>query len=112
MRSRIRRRFTIRTLAIVVTLVCTYFGAWEATRRYGNPLLDQSSVRSYAQIPRFPSCRDCFFLLFGRVVFDQRSIDFAAEETEAVDRSAGAACVRIGDCEDQWWGVIEVAVTA
>lgn len=31
----IRPRFSIRTLAIVVTLVCAYFGAWEATKRYG-----------------------------------------------------------------------------
>jgi hypothetical protein len=27
-------RFTVRTLAIVVTLVCAYFGAWEATKRH------------------------------------------------------------------------------
>jgi hypothetical protein len=31
---RLRPRFTIRTLAIFVTLVCAYFGAWEATKRY------------------------------------------------------------------------------
>ncbi len=30
-----RPRFTVRTLAIVVTLVCAYFGAWESTKRYG-----------------------------------------------------------------------------
>ncbi len=28
-------RFSVRTLAIVVTLVCVYLGAWEATKRYG-----------------------------------------------------------------------------
>jgi hypothetical protein len=28
-------RFSLRTLAIVVTLVCTYFAAWEATKRFG-----------------------------------------------------------------------------
>ena len=32
---RFRPRFSIRTLAIVVTLVCAYFGAWEMTKRYG-----------------------------------------------------------------------------
>src|SRR5688572_5312529 len=32
---RFRPRFSIRTLAIVVTLVCAYFGAWEATKRHG-----------------------------------------------------------------------------
>jgi hypothetical protein len=31
----LRPRFTLCTLAIVVTLVCVYFGAWEATKRYG-----------------------------------------------------------------------------
>jgi hypothetical protein len=30
-----RPRFSLRTLAIVVTLICAYFGAWEATKRYG-----------------------------------------------------------------------------
>ena len=35
MSMKFRPRFTVRTLAIVVTLVCAYFGAWEATKRYG-----------------------------------------------------------------------------
>jgi hypothetical protein len=30
-----RPRFSVRTLAIFVTLVCCYFGAWEVTKRYG-----------------------------------------------------------------------------
>jgi hypothetical protein len=30
-------RFAVRTLAIFVTLVCAYFGAWEATKKYGVP---------------------------------------------------------------------------
>jgi hypothetical protein len=30
-----RPRFSVRTLAIFVTLVACYFGAWEATKRYG-----------------------------------------------------------------------------
>lgn len=34
---RIRPRFSLRALAILVTLVCLYFGAWEATKRYGIP---------------------------------------------------------------------------
>ncbi len=33
--TRLRPRFSVRTLAIFVTLVCVYFGAWEATKRYG-----------------------------------------------------------------------------
>ena len=36
-KSRFRFRFSVRTLAIFVTLVCAYFGAWEATKRYGVP---------------------------------------------------------------------------
>jgi tetratricopeptide (TPR) repeat protein len=28
-------RFSVRTLAIVITLVCLYLGCWEITRRYG-----------------------------------------------------------------------------
>ena len=30
-----RPLFSVRTLTLVVTLVCAYFGAWEATKRYG-----------------------------------------------------------------------------
>jgi hypothetical protein len=30
-----RIQFSVRTLAIFVTLICVYFGAWEATKRYG-----------------------------------------------------------------------------
>jgi hypothetical protein len=30
-----RPRFSIRTLAIFVTLVCVYIAAWEATKRHG-----------------------------------------------------------------------------
>lgn len=33
-KNRFLPRFSLRTLAIVVTLICTYFGAWEATRKY------------------------------------------------------------------------------
>src|SRR5262245_6774079 len=33
-----RLQFSVRTLAIFVTLVCAYFGAWEATKRYGTRL--------------------------------------------------------------------------
>lgn len=32
-----RPRFSVRTLAIFVTLVCAYFAAWEATKRWGIP---------------------------------------------------------------------------
>ena|SRR5687768_12195819 len=31
----LKPRFSIRILAIFVTLVCAYFGAWEATKRCG-----------------------------------------------------------------------------
>ena len=33
--KKFRPRFTLRTLAVTVTLVCVYFGSWEATKRYG-----------------------------------------------------------------------------
>jgi len=34
---RLRPRFSLRTLAFVVTLACAYFAAWEATKRYALP---------------------------------------------------------------------------
>jgi hypothetical protein len=30
---KLRPRFSVRTLAIFVTLVCAYFGVWEATKK-------------------------------------------------------------------------------
>ncbi len=42
MKFRFRPRFTVRTLAIFVTLVCAYFGAWEATMRYGIPAMEKN----------------------------------------------------------------------
>ena len=33
--KRWRPRFSVRTLVIVVTLVCCYLGLWEATKRQG-----------------------------------------------------------------------------
>ncbi|HUG67861.1 MAG TPA: hypothetical protein VMM76_08915 [Pirellulaceae bacterium] len=41
--KRWRPRFSVRTLAIVVTLVCVYFGLWEITKRWGVPELDEYS---------------------------------------------------------------------
>lgn len=35
-----RPRFSVRTLAILVTLVCAYFGAWEVTRASVNNEFD------------------------------------------------------------------------
>ena len=32
-----RPRFSLKTLAIVVTLACVYFGTWEATKEWGCP---------------------------------------------------------------------------
>lgn len=32
---KLRLRFSVRTLVIVLTLVCAYFGAWEATKNRG-----------------------------------------------------------------------------
>jgi hypothetical protein len=34
---RFRPRFTVRTLAIFVTLIGAYFGAWEITKKHGLP---------------------------------------------------------------------------
>lgn len=34
---KIRPRFSVRTLAIFVTLVCAYFGVWEVTKRLAIP---------------------------------------------------------------------------
>ena len=34
---KVRPRFSVRTLAIVVTLVCAYFAAWGPTKKYGVP---------------------------------------------------------------------------
>jgi len=33
--NRWRPRFSVRTLVVMVTLVCVYFGCWEITKRFG-----------------------------------------------------------------------------
>lgn len=33
----VRPRFSLRTLAVLVTLVCAYFGAWEAMKKHVLP---------------------------------------------------------------------------
>ena len=38
---KLRPRFSVRMLAIFVTLVCAYFGAWEATKRFGVPAIER-----------------------------------------------------------------------
>lgn len=55
---RFRLRFTVRTVAILVTLICVYFGAWEATKRHANTLQP-------------PTGRANFFTLDGeRIVYE------------------------------------------
>ena len=43
---RFRLRFSIRTLAIFVTLACVYFGTWELTKRHGVNRLEKSLSES------------------------------------------------------------------
>ena len=39
--KRWRPRFSLRTLVIVLTLICVYFGAWDATKRFGIPAVSK-----------------------------------------------------------------------
>ena len=41
-----RPRFTLRTLAIVVTLICAYFAAWEVTKHYATSLIPSAALPS------------------------------------------------------------------
>jgi hypothetical protein len=38
---KLRPRFSLRTLAIAVSIICAYFGAWEATSKWGLPERDK-----------------------------------------------------------------------
>jgi hypothetical protein len=46
-----RPRFSVRTLAIVVTLVSAYFGTWDATERFAEIELDTLFVDTYCVAP-------------------------------------------------------------
>lgn len=49
-----RPRFSLRTLAIVVSLICAYFGAWGATKSLGPnslPLSDDARVTTDSPLP-------------------------------------------------------------
>ena len=39
-------RFSVRTLAIFVTLACAYFGAWEVTKKYGKESVQEPKLES------------------------------------------------------------------
>lgn len=47
-------RFSLRTLAIVVTLACLYVRAWEATKTYGVPIAALRDPFSSVQDARSP----------------------------------------------------------
>ena len=49
-----RPRFSLRTLAIVVTLICAYFGAWQATKRYAVEDLRKERLLYSVQISTDP----------------------------------------------------------
>src|SRR5688572_26496760 len=51
---RFRPRFSVRTLAILVTLVCAYFGAWEATKRFAKNYGELSRIHWPLHPPRYP----------------------------------------------------------
>src|SRR5262245_13817229 len=63
-----RPRFSLRTLAILVTLVCAYFGAWEVTKRHATNMVGQRDqtndealewrVRNASAILPFVICHD------------------------------------------------------
>ena len=44
--KRWRPKFSVRTLVIVVTLVCCYLGAWEATKTWGIPAIPVSAYQA------------------------------------------------------------------
>mgnify|MGYP001336794457 CR=1 FL=1 len=44
--KRWRLRFSVRTLVIVVTLLCCYLGAWEATKTWGIPAIQVSAYQA------------------------------------------------------------------
>jgi hypothetical protein len=43
--TRFLPRFSLRSLALVVTLACAYFGAWEATKRHGIPAVKNQEAK-------------------------------------------------------------------
>jgi hypothetical protein len=51
-----RPRFTVRTLVIFVTIVCAYFGVWEATKR------SECATPNYKRRPWYRSIDDSKWL--------------------------------------------------
>ena len=48
--KRWRPRFSLRTLVLFMTLVCVYFGAWEATKRYA-AAINRRDTRVFSPVP-------------------------------------------------------------
>ena len=67
--KRWRPHFSLRTLLVFVTLVGAYFGAWDATKRWGVPVLELPPPIDDGTIPVFgrpvpPSSPMPFFVLW------------------------------------------------
>ena len=81
---RFRPRFTVRTLAIVVTLVCAYFGAWELTQRCGSEPPHSRTVYIESQekpiiLWESPEYSPAAFII-RRQEWDYISLDMATEK--------------------------------
>jgi hypothetical protein len=76
-------RFSIRTLAIFMTLVCAYFGSWEATKQggkgvtYSHDLVSPMPFILYDEVYLIPPAppqkvhRQYFFWFFSRPIATQ-----------------------------------------
>ncbi len=61
-------RFSLRTLLVLVTLVCVYFGCWEITKRYGVPAVDSmdNGILVSSPMPFVVGCYRLYDKYYGR----------------------------------------------
>ena len=78
---RFRPRFSIRTLAIVVTLVCAYFGAWEMTK--GAAVRQQRRCRIYS--------------LDGKELLPTQAMNFSEQQTKLLNENIAFSIVETSD---------------
>ena len=73
-----RPRFSLRMFAIVVTLICAYFSAWEATKRWGvenmSPGWTKYPDGSYHDLD-FQQSAPAPFILRGAAPIDEENYD-------------------------------------
>jgi hypothetical protein len=67
-----RLRFSVRMLALFMTLVCAYFGAWDFTCRISLPYVNKICAFAYHRPPNSPAPFIVVVGAYGAIALDEK----------------------------------------